>query len=153
MRDRLHIDSTFTVGIHTLLVVAFFKDDKITSEKVAISIGCNPVIVRNVFGMLSKAGLLRPGMGKARTVLGRSAEEITLLDVFDATQNDDVDDIFSMYPTNPYCPVGSEIHGMLSSRFSDAMDAMRNDLSRTTIADLITELPEEKRILPEILRD
>ncbi len=148
----MHIDSQFTVGIHTLMAVGFFEEDKMTSEKVARSIGCNPVIVRNVFSKLSKAGLLRPGMGNARTVLNRPADSITLLDVFKATQEEDIDGIFSMYPANLRCPIGGEIHEILSSRFTDAYRAMLDSFARTTIANLISELPSERNRLPEELR-
>jgi DNA-binding IscR family transcriptional regulator len=149
----MRIGSQYTVGIHTLLVVAFFNEDKITSEIMAISIGCNPVIVRNVFTKLSRAGLLKPGMGKARTELGRPAEEITLYDVFAAVDADDTDEIFRMYPVNTRCPVGGEMHDLLSSRFDSAVGAMMDQLSKTTIADLVSELPQEKRRLPEALRE
>jgi len=148
----MHVDSQFTVGIHTLLIYGYFTEDKITSAMVSRSIGCNPVIVRNVFTKLSKAGLLIPGKGNARTRLGRPAEEMTLYDVFMATQDDDVDSIFSMYPANLGCPVGKEIHGILASRFESAMDAMKADLSKTTISDLVKELPPDRnRLPPELL--
>ena len=116
------------------------------------SIGCNPVIVRNVFTKLSKASLLKPGMGKARTRLGRPADKITLYDVFAAVDADDADGIFRMYTANTHCPVGNEIHDLLSSRFDIAIRSMMNQLSKTTIADLVSELPQEKRCLPEVLR-
>lgn len=148
----MHVGSQYTVGIHTLLMVAFFNEDRITSEIVATSIGCNPVIVRNVFTKLSKASLLKPGMGKARTRLGRPADEITLYDVFAAVDADDADGIFRMYTVNTHCPVGNEIHDLLSSRFDIAIRSMMNQLSKTTIADLVSELPQEKRCLPEVLR-
>lgn len=74
----------FTVAIHALMLVSFFDQDEITSKKVAMSIGCNPVIVRNVFVKLRKAGLLRPGTGRARTKMMRPPEEITLEDVYHA---------------------------------------------------------------------
>ena len=146
-------DSQYTVGIHTLMLVTFFEEDRITSQKVARSIRCNPVIVRNVFTKLSKAGLLKPGMGRRRTELARPAEEITLYDVFVATQSDDVDSMFRMYDPNPFCPVGHDIHRILSLRFEDARDAMFDSLRGTTIADLVAELPPEKKRLPEELRD
>ena len=148
----MHVDSEFTVGVHTLLLFAYIKEDKITSEIVARSIGCNPVIVRKVFSKLSKAGLLNPGKGNARTVLARPAGEITLKDVFLATQEETVEETFSMYPTNPGCPVGNEIHNLLYSRFDSARGAMLEDLSRTTIADLASELPADRNRLPESLR-
>ena len=149
----MHVDSEFTVGVHILLLYAFIKEDKITSETAAKSIGCNPVIVRKVFSKLSRAGLLRPGRGNARTVLARAAGDITLRDVFLATQEETVEETFNMYPANPGCPVGSEIHSILHGRFASARNAMLDDLSKTTIADLAAELPADRNRLPESLRE
>ena len=133
----MHIGSQYTVGIHILLVVAFFNEDRITSKIAAISIGCNPVIVRNVFTKLSGAGLLKPGMGKARTELGRPAEDITLYDVFAAVDGDDTDEIFRMYPVNARCPVGGEMHDLLvplrQRRRSDDGPAVEDDHSRPCV--------------------
>ena len=144
--------SQYTIGIHNLMLVEFFRQDSITSQIAARSIGCNPVIVRNVFTKLKKAGLLKPGYGRRRTELGRPADTITLYDVFMATESDDLDTMFKMYPANLNCPVGSDIHGILSSRFGKARDAMLKVLSETTIADLVADLPPEKNVLPEELR-
>ncbi len=149
----MHVDSEFTVGIHTLLVYAFFTEDKITSEAVARSIGCNPVIVRKVFSKLSRAGLLSTGMGNAWTRLAKPADQITLRDVFIATQGEGVEDTFNMYPANLNCPIGSEIHGLLFKRFSSAMESMKDDLAKTTIADLASELPQDRNRLPEALKN
>ena len=61
--------------------------------------------------------------------------------------------MFKMYDANPSCPVGKDIHNILLSRFESARDAMLDDMSKTTIADLVAELPPEKNRLPEHLRD
>ncbi len=148
----MHVSSQFTVGIHSLMVVAFFDEDRITSAMVARSIGCNPVIVRNVFSKLSRAGLLNPGRGNSRTELAKPASEITLRDIFLATEEVQDGSIFHIYPANLKCPVGGEIHEILGSRFDSAMDAMLDDMSRTTLADLVSELPPEKKVLPEALK-
>ncbi len=144
--------SDYTVAIHSLMLVAFYTEDSITSDKVARSIGCNPVIVRNVFTRLNKAGLLRTGLGRKRTELGRPAEKITLRDVYLATVPDG-DAVFKMYDPNPDCPVGPNIHDILSSRFGKVRDAMLSELDGTTLSDLVAELPPEKNRLPEALRD
>ena len=145
-------DSQYTVGIHTLMLVAFFKEDSITSEKVARSIGCNPVIVRNVFSKLKAAGLLNTGLGRKRTELGRPASEITLYDIYTATESGDVDTMFKMYEANPGCPVGPNIHEILASRFERARNAMLDELKKTTLEELVSELPPERNRLPEHLR-
>lgn len=145
-------DSQFTVGVHALMLIAFYEHDSITSERVGKSIGCNPVIVRNVFSKLSRAGLLNPGLGRRRTELARPASEITLYDIYSATESGD-EPVFKMYEANPKCPVGPDIHRILEPRFCAVRDAMMNELRKTTLAELVSELPPEKNRLPEELRD
>lgn len=148
----MRTDSLYTVGIHALMMIGFYTDYRVTSQMVSRSIGCNPVIVRNVFTKLTAAGLLTPGKGLRKNELGRPAEEITLYDVFCATESEDAGRMFKMYPVNTKCPIGGDIHDILSGRFEEAKDAMMAALSKTTLADLIDELPPEKRVLPEELR-
>ena len=143
-------DSLYTVGIHSLVMIGLYKDHRITSQMVARSIGCNPVIVRNAFTRLSAAGLLVPGKGLKRSTLGRPADRITLYDVFCATESDDADRMFKMYPVNPSCPIAGDLHRNMSAAFEDAKESMMSTLSKTTVADLIDGIPPEKRILPEM---
>ena len=143
-------DSLYTVGIHSLVMIGLYDDQRVTSQIVARSIGCNPVIVRNTFTKLKSAGLLIPGKGLKRTTLGRPAEKITLYDVFCATESDDAERMFKMYPVNQCCPIAGDLHRAMSAAFEDAKESMMSTLSKTTIADLIDSIPPEKRILPEI---
>ena len=144
-------DSLFTVGIHTLVMIGLYTDQRISSMLVARSIGCNPVIVRNVFTKLTAAGLLSPGKGLRRNELGRPADEITLRDVYSATECEE-DSLFKTYPVNPECPIAGDLHRAMAASFDYARDTMLSSLSETTIADLIDEIPPEKRVIPEVLK-
>ena len=142
-------DSLYTVGIHALVMIGLYDDHRVTSQMVARSIGCNPVIVRNAFTRFTAAGLLVPGKGLRRNELGRPADRITLYDVFCATESDDAERMFKMYPVNPLCPIAGDLHRTMSKSFENAKEAMMSSLSGTTIADLIEGIPPEKRIMPE----
>lgn len=143
-------DSLYTVGIHSLVMIGLYDDQRVTSQIVAMSIGCNPVIVRNAFTKLTSAGLLVPGKGLKRSELGRPADEITLYDVFCATESDDAERMFKMYPVNTCCPIAGDLHRNMSAAFEDAKESMMSALSKTTIADLIDGIPPEKRVLPKM---
>ena len=145
-------DSQFTVAIHTLILVEYYRDESITSDLVARSIGCNPVIVRNVFTKLSKAGILNPGMGRKKTELAVPADRITLRDVFAATQSLHVEHMFGMYAPNSQCPVGPDIHRILTDRLENARDSILKELESTTIADMVSDIPPG-RGLPPINRE
>lgn len=153
----MRTNSKFTLGIHALLMIAYFEDKKITSEDVARSVGCNPVIVRNVFKDLREANLLETKSGKGKTELSKPANKITLWDVYQATESSDPDDIFKMYYSqDALCPIGSNIKGLLSTHFTDAINAMEKKLSKVTIASLINELKQNSdtfELHPELLKD
>ena len=53
------------------------------------STGSNPVVIRNLFGALQKAGILSVARGTGGAVLLRSPEEITVWDVYAALESDE----------------------------------------------------------------
>ena len=64
----MQFSSRLTIATHILLCIEIFKDDyKITSNFLAGSIHVNPVIVRNILGLLSSAGIveIKAGIGGA----------------------------------------------------------------------------------------
>lgn len=133
----MQISSRFTVGVHTLLCIAYFKDKKVTSNFIAASVGVNPVVVRRALGQLKAAGLVTVEAGVGGASLARAPEDITLLDVFDAVEAAP-DDLFSFHEApNPACPVGGSIHAVLDGKLASAQNALRADLGKTTLADLL----------------
>lgn len=154
----MRTNSKYTVAIHALLMIAYFDQKKITSEDVAKSVGCNSVIVRNVFADLRKAQLLQTKSGKGKTELLKPASEITLWDIYEATESSDVNDIFKMYYSpQAICPIGGNIKGLLNGHFEDAIQAMKFELKKITIASLIEELESNTdssiQLRPELLED
>ena len=54
----MQIGSKFTIGIHIITAIDYFKEmDRVNSEFLAGSIGVNPVIVRTVISQLREAGI------------------------------------------------------------------------------------------------
>ena len=138
----MQFSSRFTIAAHILVCTAMFQEtEKVTSAFLAGSIGVNPVIVRNVLGQLSAAGLveIRAGVGGAH--LARPAEEITLLDLFRAVEKDEALFHFHENP-NPLCPVGRNIHTVMDSRLTDIQSAMERQMAETTLRQLVDETQE-----------
>lgn len=144
----MHVDSEFTVGIHILACYGILADSGITSKELGLSIGCNAAIVRKVMAKLNRAGLLKSGMGRAQTVLGRPAESITLKDVLIATEEESGGDVFNMYPAVERCPLSRDLRKVLTPHFQSAFDAMLEELSHVTIADIMSEFPTDKSEYP-----
>ena len=136
----MQISSRFTIGVHVLLCIAYFKDEKVTSNFIAASVNVNPVIIRRTLGQLKAAGLVTVEAGVGGASLARAPKDITLLDVFDAVEAAP-DGMFSFHEhPNPACPVGGSVHSVLDGRLLSAQNALRADLRKTTLADLLSEM-------------
>jgi Rrf2 family protein len=132
--------SRFTTAIHILTLLAYENEQAVTSDYIAGSVNTNPVVIRRLLRALADAGLVTsvPGTsGGSR--LAKGAEEITLLDVYSAVEDEQLFGRHAQQP-NAKCPVGSRIGDLLAPRFDDAAHALRQSLGRTTIASLLEDV-------------
>jgi len=134
------------VATHILTVLALVpvthehKDARVCSEAIAHSINTNPVVVRRIVTALVKDGLVvsYPGKGGG-LVLGRPAEEITLLDVHEAVGDTAVFTCKTHTP-NPVCPTGTKMVEVLEPLFLDIEHGVRARLTQITQADVIQQM-------------
>ena len=115
--QKLKLNTNFTVAVHTILCIAFFeKDNKVTSNFIAGSTGMNPVIIRRILGKLQSAGIVE-------TKAGVGGSEFN----------------FHSNPS-PKCPVGSRIHKVLEEPLSEVQKALEDELSKTSVKDLLEKI-------------
>jgi DNA-binding IscR family transcriptional regulator len=107
------------------------------------SINTNPVFVRRILGMLSRAGLVasQPGV-RGGWWLVRSPESITLLDVHRAVDEGHLIGMHHSTP-NPDCTVGRNIQRTLGIYFGEAERAFEEALSRQTVAQVLATALED----------
>lgn len=137
----MNISSRFAVAIHILSVLELNKSGVCTSEYVADSVNTNPVVIRRIVGMLSKAGLaeVKPGVAGAR--LARDPADITLLDIYHAVHVVQEDALFGIHAKpDTKCPVGKHIQAAIVPVFSAAQKAMENSLREVSMADIISDI-------------
>ena len=143
----MQITSRLTVAVHTLLVIEYFKDRKVTSDFIASSVQVNPVVIRRILLQLKAAGIVDVARGSGGAALKRPAEQITLYDVYRAVDCVEKGKLFHFHENpNPRCPVGSQIHALLDGSLAEAQAAFENSLDRTTLAELLRSLtvPSER---------
>ena len=139
----MQFSSRLTIATHILLCIEIFKDDyKITSNFLAGSIHVNPVIVRNILGLLSSAGIVEIKAGVGGASLAKSPDEITMLDVFKAVEKEEALFHFHENP-NTNCPVGRNVHDVLDSKLDNIQTAMENELAKITLSQLVKETKEK----------
>ena len=118
----------------------FGKEQKVTSELLASSANVNPVVIRRAFGQLKDGGLIKVEKGVGGASLARPAQEVTLLDVFRATESVE-GDLFGFHAhPNEDCPVGRNVHAVLDEELAAAQTALEGRLAQTTLADLLDRL-------------
>jgi DNA-binding IscR family transcriptional regulator len=135
------VASRFAIAVHVLTLLDSDVREPYTSEWMAGSIGVNPVVVRNVTGMLRRAGLVTTQQGVPGANLCHRLQDITLLDVFRAVESDR--EIFAIHARpNPACPIGARIQATLERFFGSAQQAMERELASTTLEDVVRDLRE-----------
>ena len=141
----MRTNTQFPMAFHAMMMIANFKDTRMTSEMVARSVGCNAVTIRNIFGKLKRAGLLSVKTGTGGTSLARPAEEITLWDIYSAVETDSAEEIFKIHENaSQLCPVGRRVRGMLTPCFENIVTAMQAELSCVTLAQMLEDLDTSK---------
>ena len=137
----MQISSRFTIAIHIFSCINTFEDEyKITSDFLASSIQVNPVIIRKLLGQLKEAGMIEVRRGSGGASLAKKADEITLLDVFNAVESLDGGKLFHFHENpNPNCPVGKSIHPVLDGRLEQIQRAMEREMQSITLEGIFND--------------
>ncbi len=139
LRDMSN-SSRFAVAVHALSVLAL-KQEPVTSTDLADSIGTNPAFVRHILMQLKAGGLVKARRGKAGgSFLGRAADRISLLDVYDAVRGSAR--LFARHKSTPsaQCVVGRHILPALDAATAPAQEALRGELAEASIADVLADI-------------
>lgn len=115
-----------------------FKDKfKLTSDFLAKSTNVNPVIIRKILGQLKNVGLIEVNRGSGGASIIKPLNEITLLDVYKATECVEHGKLFDFHENpNALCPVGKNIHKVIDNKLLRAQEALENELSKVTLENL-----------------
>ena len=138
----MQFSTRLPVAVHILLCIAVFDgQNKTTSAFLAGSVGVNPVIVRNVLGKLKAAGIVHVDAGVGGAHLAKAPEDISLLDVFQAVEENAGTFHFHENP-NPECPVGRNVHAVLDHQLSKVTAAMAEQMSQISLRSMLDETRE-----------
>lgn len=138
----MQITSKFTIAIHIISCIDYFKDtEKITSKFLAGSIGVNPVIVRNIIGKLKKEGIIKSSQGKSGMAITRNLSEITFYDIYKAVDSIHDEGLFHFHEKpNVDCPVGKNIHNVMSEKLSKIQEVMEDELRKVTLQGVVDNI-------------
>ena len=141
----MRINTKFSAAIHCLVLLELFQSsgEALTSELIAKSVGTNPVVVRRILSRLKQAGLIEAQAGCPGYALTKSAETVTLLDIYRAVQDEAENPLFGVHPKPfPGCPVGRHIHESLEAPLRQAQQALEDSLKTCTLRDVAEDMAE-----------
>ncbi|MBS4750901.1 Rrf2 family transcriptional regulator [Carnobacteriaceae bacterium zg-ZUI78] len=137
------MDTKFSVALHILTMISESKE-VLSSQALATSVGTNASYIRKVIALLKNAGLLTSRQGKSGYELSKTAKEISLLEIYYATQEVNTISLFQIHQhANRECIVGKHIEKAMFPIFSDAERLLENQLSKQTLDDVIHNLYQE----------
>jgi Rrf2 family protein len=129
------MNSRFPVSLHILTLLHDAKGQVMSSEYLAGSININPVLVRKEIMNLRKHGFVDSKEGKGGgSFLAKNAADINLGEVYKAVKSDHILGQHKKDP-NPKCPIGRQINQHLTDLYTQAEQALIENLSKQTLAD------------------
>lgn len=139
------MDTKFSVALHILTMISESKDT-LSSQALAESVGTNASYIRKVIVLLKNAGLIQSQQGKTGYQLSKSPKDITLLEIYFATQEVSHISLFPVHQnSNPDCPVGKHIQGAVSPLFTSAEAQLEKELAQQTLENVIDNLYQQAK--------
>jgi len=133
-------NSSFSISVHILTLLAGAKGEMLSSEYMAGSININPVLVRKELINLRDHGLVATREGKnGGAYLNKPAAEIYLSDVYEAVKRSSSLLGQSKNAPNPACAIGRQITNHLNNLYSDAEKAMVDQLRTVTLEKFVQQ--------------
>jgi Rrf2 family protein len=134
----------FAFAVHVLAVLALQRAiGRSCSDKLALSVNTNPVVIRRLLSQLRKAGLVVTQKGSSGgATLCCPPETIALDRIYRAVETKPSFGTHRKKP-NQRCPVGVGIERVLDEVFSSAQTALESELARRTLADVLRAMEED----------
>jgi len=128
-----------------LFLHEYGKDQKVTSGLLALSTGCNPVMIRSIMSALKKAGMVENVSGRGGMRLCCPLQEITLYRVCMAVEPSCLDELIGLHSApSSFCPIGRNIHAVLKVSYRKLQENMRENLKSITLLDIAEEYSKVK---------
>lgn len=136
------VNQQFATAVHILTALAFNKNKLLNSELLAASVSTNPVVIRRLLSLLTKAQIVTTIRGKSGGVhLAKEPNKITLKDVYMAINLSESICANTKSPTKE-CPVSCAMHTILASVSDGTQKAILKYLESQKLSDLIKKIPK-----------
>ena len=144
--QSMRISTKCSIAVHCILFLhEYGEEQKVTSGLLALSTGCNPVVIRNITSSLKKAGIIESASGRGGMRLACPIQEITLYRVCMVVEPHCLEDLVGLHSApSSLCPIGKNIHATLQPSYDKLRENMRAALDAITLLDIVEDYQKIK---------
>lgn len=137
----MQISMKCSVAVHCLIFIEEAEGKvKVTSNLLAQSTGCNPVVIRNMLSALKKAEIITVARGTGGAKLCRLPADITLSMIYQALEPDGLSSLIGIHPCEDRkCPVAQNIRPVLEGPYRQIADSVRRAMEGITLESMIED--------------
>ena len=137
----MHISNKCSIAVHCLIFInEYGKENKVTSELLALSTGCNPVTIRNIISAMKKDGIIDVKFGIGGATLAVPIQDISLYRICAAVDPKAIDKMISVHPApSPLCPVGRNIGDVLDRTYDTLKENLISSMKSITMEKIVND--------------
>lgn len=137
----MHISNKCSIAVHCLIFInEYGEENKVTSELLSLSTGCNPVTVRNIISAMKKDGIIDVKFGTGGAKLAVPMQNISLYRICAAVDPKAIDKMISVHSSpSPFCPVGRNIGAVLDRTYDTLKDDLISSMKSITMEKIVND--------------
>lgn len=137
----MQISMKCSVAVHCLIFINEAKDiTKVTSNLLAQSTGCNPVIIRNIISGLKKAELITVARGTGGAKLNKDPSQISLYQIYNALEPNGLSSLIGVHSCQELkCPIAQNIQQVLKTPYQKIEDSIKQTMQSITLQSIIDD--------------
>ena len=137
----MHISNKCSIAVHCLIFInEYGEENKVTSELLALSTGCNPVTIRNIISAMKKDGIIDVKFGTGGATLAVPIQNISLYRICAAVDPQAIDKMISVHPSpSPFCPVGRNIGDVLDRTYETLKESLISSMKSITMEKIVND--------------
>ena len=137
----MHISNKCSIAVHCLIFInEYGEENKVTSELLSLSTGCNPVTIRNIISAMKKDGIIDVKFGTGGATLVVPIQDISLYRICVAVDPKAIDKMISVHPApSPFCPVGRNIGDVLDRTYDTLKENLISTMKSITMEKIVND--------------
>ena len=137
----MHISNKCSIAVHCLIFInEYGEKNKVTSELLSLSTGCNPVTIRNIISAMKKDGIIDVKFGTGGATLAVPIQDISLYRICAAVDPKAIDQMIRVHPVpSPFCPVGKNIGDVLDRTYNTLKENLISSMKSITMAKIVND--------------